>query len=441
MKKMAYLILTLFLSLHVMAAVIVPVNGTNHQIPTAGETGWATALTTWIQDISADTLQLNSGTFYITQDLDFGPGRLITTGSFGQSATGSADDGFLRMRNTDKIMFRNAADDGNLSLGVNGSDQLEFEGASFLTSASIVDDDTFATASATTIPSSESVKEYVLNNGGAPNAAALTSSAAGNISATNVQAALEEIDSEKLPLTGGSLNGNLILQNRSYVKFEEVSGGGTEGVFMYSPLSLSSSYTLTLPENDGDAGQYLKTDGSGVLSWDTPSGGGGGSSEAGLYCKWAWDAGSNRSWFLSSTSSWTVPTEDTDMANPVNSITVLGSAAGANCLVPTTKIPAARVTNLPAGEYLLVGSFPASYDSSARCYFRLTDGTTDGEPVYTGVGASSQTTVRPRLSVVYSGTTALTFNLEMATGIGQCFVNLAQDAGIRKAVIYLYRVR
>ena len=37
------------------------------------------------------------------------------------------------------------------------------------------------------------------------------------------------------------------------------------------PHSANASYTLTLPNNDGDAGQFLKTDGSGVLSFDTVS--------------------------------------------------------------------------------------------------------------------------------------------------------------------------
>ena len=39
------------------------------------------------------------------------------------------------------------------------------------------------------------------------------------------------------------------------------------------PHSANADYTLTLPNNDGDAGEYLKTNGSGGLSWDTPSGG------------------------------------------------------------------------------------------------------------------------------------------------------------------------
>jgi len=44
----------------------------------------------------------------------------------------------------------------------------------------------------------------------------------------------------------------------------------THGIKLKSPPhSASASYTLTFPNNDGDANQYLKTNGSGVLDWDT----------------------------------------------------------------------------------------------------------------------------------------------------------------------------
>ena len=42
----------------------------------------------------------------------------------------------------------------------------------------------------------------------------------------------------------------------------------THGVIIQSPPhSAAASYTLTLPEDNGDANQLLSTDGSGVLSW------------------------------------------------------------------------------------------------------------------------------------------------------------------------------
>jgi len=52
----------------------------------------------------------------------------------------------------------------------------------------------------------------------------------------------------------------------------------SHGVTIKAPAhSATATYTLTLPTSDGSPDQVLKTDGSGVLSWVTQSGGGGGS--------------------------------------------------------------------------------------------------------------------------------------------------------------------
>lgn len=51
------------------------------------------------------------------------------------------------------------------------------------------------------------------------------------------------------------------------IRLYEDTDNGTDYVKIKAPDSLASTYTLTLPENDGDANQVLKTDGSGNLSW------------------------------------------------------------------------------------------------------------------------------------------------------------------------------
>ena len=56
------------------------------------------------------------------------------------------------------------------------------------------------------------------------------------------------------------------------------SSSGINNITIKSPASLSSDITFTLPSDDGDADQVLTTNGSGVLSWETVSGGGGGES-------------------------------------------------------------------------------------------------------------------------------------------------------------------
>jgi hypothetical protein len=53
--------------------------------------------------------------------------------------------------------------------------------------------------------------------------------------------------------------------------------GSTSGTVTIKPAATAGTYTLTLPENDGDSGQALLTDGAGVLSWGAVGGTPGGS--------------------------------------------------------------------------------------------------------------------------------------------------------------------
>ena len=53
------------------------------------------------------------------------------------------------------------------------------------------------------------------------------------------------------------------------LRLQDTTGG--EYVALQAPGTLASSYTLTLPTDDGTSGQFLATDGSGVLSWSTVS--------------------------------------------------------------------------------------------------------------------------------------------------------------------------
>jgi len=49
------------------------------------------------------------------------------------------------------------------------------------------------------------------------------------------------------------------------LRLQDSSGGQYAAI--QAPTTIASSYTLTLPTTDGDSGQFLQTDGSGVLTW------------------------------------------------------------------------------------------------------------------------------------------------------------------------------
>jgi hypothetical protein len=66
---------------------------------------------------------------------------------------------------------------------------------------------------------------------------------------------------------------NLIIDNQKEIRFRETTANGTNYVALKAPASLSADLTFTLPTADGTNGQVLTTNGSGVLSFTTPSAG------------------------------------------------------------------------------------------------------------------------------------------------------------------------
>jgi hypothetical protein len=97
----------------------------------------------------------------------------------------------------------------------------------------------------------------IADGGGITAAAGITSTAAANaFGASSVTGALQ--------LKNGATSAG-------FVEFFEDSDNGTNKVTLIGPAS-TADITLTLPSSDGDANQFLQTNGSGVMSWATAGG-------------------------------------------------------------------------------------------------------------------------------------------------------------------------
>ena len=128
----------------------------------------------------------------------------------------------------------------------------------------------------------------------------LQTNGSGVLSFSSASGGIASVVADSTPQLGGNLdvngndivstsNGNIDLDpngsGKVVFKGNSTKGSGqfvlnceqnSHGITIKGPPhSASASYTLTLPTTDGSSGEYLKTDGSGTLSWDTPSGGGG----------------------------------------------------------------------------------------------------------------------------------------------------------------------
>ena len=84
-------------------------------------------------------------------------------------------------------------------------------------------------------------------------------------------------------LAGATFTGNVNFDGDVVIKGDATNGSGeltlncennSHGIKLKGPPhSAAASYTLTFPNNTGSASQFLTTNGSGVLSWSSPSGG------------------------------------------------------------------------------------------------------------------------------------------------------------------------
>lgn len=112
----------------------------------------------------------------------------------------------------------------------------------------------------------------------------------------------------ELQATGGDTNIDLVLQPKgtgaavvkgtstsaAEVRLNEDTDNGTNYIGLKAPASVGTSKTFTLPDADGSAGQFLKTNGSAALSWGT-----GGSTDG-------WIDGSAYTWTYASASTFTI---------------------------------------------------------------------------------------------------------------------------------------
>ena len=156
----------------------------------------------------------------------------------------------------------------------------------------------------------------------------------------------------------------------SLVFTETAAGGGTNTATIQCP-ALGSNYTLTLPVDDGNASEFLQTDGVGVLSWAAAGGGGGGFVSGHLSgCKLVHDTGTLLEVTAGSAKDGT-DTEDITIGSlsiDIDNTGALGLMTGES-----------KVSNTTYEVYLMHDDTIVNADSA----FFVTEGVTPAESGYT----------------------------------------------------------
>lgn len=102
----------------------VSINGGTYNYPEENDTGWGTDATNAFVALSNSTLQLNGGSFTLTNDVDFGASYGLVSLHFTSKTASAASAGQVRLANADGIAWRNTGDSADLTLTTGSADGL-----------------------------------------------------------------------------------------------------------------------------------------------------------------------------------------------------------------------------------------------------------------------------------------------------------------------------
>lgn len=104
-------------------------NGTSYTVPAIADASWGTNVSNYLIAIASGCLQKTGGSFTLSQaDVDFGATYGLKAVYFKSKTANIASAGVVQLAKTDVMSWRNNANSADLSLSINGSDALLFNG-------------------------------------------------------------------------------------------------------------------------------------------------------------------------------------------------------------------------------------------------------------------------------------------------------------------------
>lgn len=107
-------------------------NGTTYSIPDDGDFNWGPQLTAYFIDLATGTFQRSGGTFTLSAEADFGATYGLRASYVKSRAANPSGTGVFRLGNTESVSWRNAANNADLPLTVDSSNNFLFNSKTVL---------------------------------------------------------------------------------------------------------------------------------------------------------------------------------------------------------------------------------------------------------------------------------------------------------------------
>lgn len=236
-------------------SILVSFNGSTYIIPSPNEVGWGTNLDNYFVAIAAGALQKSGGSFTLSAEVDFGASFGLKSLYYKSRASNVASTGAIRLANAETgIVWRNAANDNNLALTVNGGNFLTFNGVPiggsgiYAVSRAVVTD-----VSGNLATSATTATEIGYVSG-------VTSAIQTQLDSTVHLAGSETITGTK----SFSAAIGIILQNQSQLIFDDAHNHAIR----FQAPDTATNQTYDLPTDfPASSGMFMASTTGGVMSW------------------------------------------------------------------------------------------------------------------------------------------------------------------------------
>lgn len=195
-------------------------------------------------------------------------GTTIATGYGGTGQT-TYTDGQLLIGKTDGTLAKSTLTAGSAITVTNGNGSITIASTAV---TSVTATSPLASTGGTT--PAISIQDGTTSQKGAVQLEDSTSSTSTTKAATpNSVKSAYDLANVALPKAGGTLTGDLLLDNQSDLRFGEATANGSNWVAFQAPATIASNVTWTLPATDAAvAGYALVSNAAGTLSWSQAGG-------------------------------------------------------------------------------------------------------------------------------------------------------------------------
>ena len=237
-------------------------NGTGYIVPAVGDASWGTNVSNYLIALPTGALQKTGGAFTLSSaDVLFGASFGLQAIYYKSNSANIGASGVLRLANTDLVVWRNAANSGDLALSVTGANVLQFNSIALadVSSAQTLTNKTLSTG---TVISAGKITTAVSEVDPADNTKQWSASLSG--ATTNTATTFTFAQTTNRTVTWPDVSDTVTMNTATQTLTGKTISGSSNTI---TNVSLTAGVTGTLPVLNGGTGVTTATgSGNNVLS-------------------------------------------------------------------------------------------------------------------------------------------------------------------------------